>query len=112
MSAARAAAMAAEWWAERLIVGDREKFKAHLRPAIEAEIVDCGTSVTTVDYDPQGIVLEAVRAAGVECRGVMCSADGILPRKTGLIVTPVELRPKEGYANWTARIPVLPDGLT
>lgn len=102
----RAAAMATEWWAERLMAGDVEKFKAALRPLVLADLEQHGHCFLECDYDPHGHLLTAVRAAGLECAGVMFSANGILPRKHELDVYPDKLEPKEGYGNWTDHIPV------
>lgn len=103
---ARAARMAAEWWAERLQHGDKARFMEALQAAVEAELGERGRITLQCDHDPMGPLLEAVLAAGVECRGVLFSARGILPENHVLIVKPHELSPKEGYGAWTAKIPV------
>jgi hypothetical protein len=102
--------MAAEWWSERLQQGDREAFKAKLTELVVEELLEHprGLCLLQVDYDPQGLLLEAVRAAGVECAGFLFSAEGILPAKHWLGVSATELKPKEGYGKWTAPIPVPP----
>lgn len=102
----KAAQMAADWWAERLRQGDREAFRADLAKRIDAALDDHGIVFTENDYDPQGILLESVRAIGIECRGFMFSGKGIFPDKHALDVTERMLTPKEGYGNWTAEIPV------
>lgn len=99
--------MAADWWAERLMSGDRKKFIETLRPLIEADLREHGHCHLECDYDPHGHLLTAVHAAGLECRGVLFSAKGILPQKHDLDVTPTTLSPKEGYGNWTVDIPVV-----
>ncbi len=117
------AAYLADWWAQRLRQGDKEAFKANLSAAIMAELekrpdrpyidIEC-------DYDPQGILLDAVRAAGVECRGMMFSAKGILPEKHSTTVYPEKVAEpefeepafqarvvtKEGYGRWNDPIPL------
>jgi hypothetical protein len=102
----RAAEMAADWWTERLQRGDEQAFRAALLPLIDAELSKNGQCRLECDYDPHGPLLEAVHAAGVQCTGMMFSADGILPRKTSLLVTLATLEPKEGYGNWTDAIQV------
>jgi hypothetical protein len=102
----RAAQMATHWWVERLIAGDKEKFAQTLKPLVEADLRSFGRCNLDCDYDPHGHLLTAVRAAGLECRGALFSARGILPEKHDLDVFPNILRPKEGYGNWTAVIPV------
>lgn len=101
-----AAVMAAEWWADRLEQGDRSKFIAALVPLIDADIAAHGSCRLECDYDPWDHLLTAVRAAGVECRGFMFSARGILPTKHSLWVRPNKLEPKEGYGRWSMAIPV------
>lgn len=118
-----AAALAAEWWTERLLIDDpargeldplrgkvtpdqRDRFTPILADKIEAALKQDGRCYLTCDYDPWDILLEAVREAGIECRGCMFSARGILPQKHGLRIEPDKLTPKEGYGNWTAEIEV------
>jgi hypothetical protein len=102
----KAATLAAQWWANRLQQGDKDKFKAFLAEAVDREITTYGHSYTVCDYDPEGILLEAVRVAGVKCQGCMLSAEGILPMKHSLRARPDCLEPKEGYGNWTKPIKV------
>ena len=102
-----AAAMATDWWADRLQSGDRSKFIETLRPLVEKDLRERGVCMLECDYDPFGHLLTAVRAAGnSECRGFLFSARGILPQKHSLDVTPGKMSPKEGYGNWTKEIPV------
>lgn len=101
-----AAEMAADWWAERLAQGDRGAFRAALIPLIDTKLTEHGSCFLDCDYDPRGPLLAAVRAAGAECSGCMWSAEGILPMKTSLRVTPNMLEPKEGHGNWTDPIVV------
>lgn len=122
-----AAEMAGKWWADRLDerhADKREAFAAAVSTRIDdqfsgraywdwsgrSEGDGKGTKVvrTSCDYDPQGLLLEAVREViDPKCRGSMFSADGILPTKHGLDVYADHLRPKEGYGNWTEKIPVV-----
>lgn len=102
----KAAKMAAAWWAERLESGDKGKFTAFLEGAIQKALDQDGEVDLRTDDDPDGILLEAVQAAGLECSGCMFSCRGILPMKTLLVVTPTRLYPKEGYGNWVAEIAV------
>jgi len=104
---ARAAEMAADWWAERLMQGDRAKFRESLRASVQRELTRHARLTLMCDYDPWDELLDAVHAAGVGCRGCFFSADGILPSKHSLYVTPDELEPKEGYGNFVAKIPVV-----
>jgi hypothetical protein len=74
----------AAWWSERFLLDEkREAFRAELARRLAAdEISDSdryGLGVRLiVDYDPQGTLLEIVRGLGIECRGFMFSADGVL----------------------------------
>lgn len=83
----RAAAIAG-WWASALEVEEkREAFRAALLLLVQAEQFDdsetfCDFWKIDVDYDPGPTLLAAIRAAGIECRGFMYSADGLLPTKT------------------------------
>jgi hypothetical protein len=88
----RTAKLAAEWWANLLEQGDKAAFQAHLQARIADRLRERGKCIVECDYDPKDILLEAVRAAGVECLGIRFSADGILPRKTETFIT-------EGFIN-------------
>jgi hypothetical protein len=101
-----AANAAADWWTERLMGGDRQKFRDSLRANVLADLNATGRCYLECDYDPQKHLLTAARDAGLECRGFMFSARGILPQKHSLDVTPDKLEPKEGYGNWTDAIQV------
>jgi hypothetical protein len=120
-----AAKMAGDWWAERLADEHADKREAFAQ-AVAARVDDalrgkaywswgegrkegdgepCESIYTEVDYDPQGLMLDAVRETiAPDCRGMMFSARGILPQKHQLRVAPDKLTPKEGYGNWTAPI--------
>ena len=106
MSIEKAAEMAGEWWAERLQQGNKEQFAEEIRVRVLEKLQTRERVYLECDYDPRGILLEAVRAIGIECRGFMFSADGILPRKHALQVRHDRLEPKEGYGNLTEIIKV------
>lgn len=80
---------AAFYWASTLLIDDKREalfdaLLARLPAAYEAQN-EKGKQwplKLNVDYDPDGVLLEATRAAGIECRGSMFSADGIYPSKT------------------------------
>lgn len=113
----------ASWWTDRLMRGDKEKFRAFLADHVAAELrsnPDRPYIHLECDYDPHGALLEAVRAAGVECRGFMFSGDDILPREHSTDIHPArvaepkyeqEAAParfiaKTGYGNWADPIPL------
>jgi hypothetical protein len=86
--------LCAQWWADRLKIEDkREAFKRALLPKIQEDME------LWVDYDPQGVLLDALREAGIECKGIFFSADGIFPRKTGMIIRDGIVEVKEGYGS-------------
>lgn len=72
----KAAEMAAQWWADRLESGPRERFREVLQAKIEAALSERPSLYLEVDYDPRGLLLEALREAGIECSGFMFSARG------------------------------------
>lgn len=84
------ASTAAKWWADRLLVRGlphRDAFEALLREALEVSPPTHGFGWSiAVDYDPQGMLLEVVRTAGIECRGCMWSAEDLLPMKTRMTI--------------------------
>lgn len=90
---------AAKWWTSLLQAGDRAAFEAHLRTAIETDLRVHGRSMLQVDYDPFGHILDAVRAAGVECSGMLFSARGILPGKTRMTVKRERIEARSGYGS-------------
>jgi hypothetical protein len=104
---AATAKAAADWRTKRLQSGDKEKFRAFLEVEILKALETDGQIFLECDYDPFGLLLDAVKEAGhKDCRGFMFSARGILPQKHTLDITPGLLKPKEGYGNWTAEIKV------
>lgn len=104
----RTAEVAASWWADRLMAGDKDKFKASLVEHISAKLAAGGHCYLENDYDPHGGLLDAVRAAGNECAGFFFSGKGILPQKTATEIYIGKIEPKEGYGNWTDVIEVKP----
>jgi hypothetical protein len=115
---ARAAQAASLWWGERLdpqwqdrkaqfIDEVRTRVCLALRVAEKDGSLAAGHAVgLDCDYDPHGLLLEAVQACGIPCEGFLFSAQGILPTKHYLRVFPDRLEPKEGYGNWTTHIPI------
>ena len=111
----RASKMAGEWWAKRLNpahAAKREAFAAAVAKNCEAELRRNSKyepyTFLEVDYDPsEGAMLDAVREViDPNCRGFGFSAQGILPLKHSLAVTPTKLSPKEGYGNFLGDIAV------
>lgn len=89
---------AANWWCDRLRMQDK---RDELKAALLKHLPD-GDWFTYNDYDPEGILLTAVREV-VECRGFFFSGDGLFQRKIGLQRRGNVLSAKEGYgANWVA----------
>ena len=98
---------AAVWWAGKIIISDPGEFMGDLERRIELALKTEGRVRIENDYDPQGILLDAVRATvDPECRGAFFSGDGLFPRKHSTTVTPGLIEPKEGYGNWTEAIKV------
>lgn len=89
---------AVRFWGDLFLVMDkREAFKRELRKLLEANATNRCIRLY-VDYDPEGLLLEAVRAAGVTCSGFMYSARGIFScGKTGTTLYPDKVEAKEGY---------------
>jgi hypothetical protein len=97
-----------QWWAERWIPdATREAFRAAVRLRHEAWEYDVPSDYggclleLSCDYDPRGMLLEAVRDAGHECRGFMFSAQGLLPSKHCVLIHIGNAEAKAGYgADW------------
>lgn len=87
---------AAEWWAERFRQPEkREAFKAALLRYLPAR-----NWTAYNDYDPQGLLLDAVREVG-PCLGACFSGDEYFPEKTGICREDNRLFVKEGYqSHW------------
>ena len=59
-----------------------------------------------VDYDPFGVLLEALHSAGIECRGYMFSGKGVFPLKTIMKIGSSGVKVKEGFgADYTYLLP-------
>lgn len=124
-----AAEMVGRWWADRLDPQFADKREAFAQAvALRVEDVLYGRYYWTTaherrpgdgrrqrsvwtecDYDPQGLLLEAVReVVDPNCARGMNIAQGILPGKHTLMLDTEAwvLKPKEGRGNWTAPIPV------
>lgn len=97
---------AAAWWADRLMSGDRALFETFVAERVMSDLQTSGFSRMKVDHDPEGLLLDAVRHAGVSCRGYMFSADGVLPSKSFLRALPEKIEGREGY-HW---FEILPSG--
>lgn len=89
----RTAKLAADWWANLLEQGDKAAFQTHLQGLIDARLRAEGLCFLQCDYDPFNLLLRAVRAAGIECDGIHCSAFGILPMKTETMIRPGSIKP-------------------
>lgn len=88
---------AADWWVERFgLVDKRQEFRAALLKHLPDHDWE-----TYNDYDPCGILLDAVREV-VPCRSFGFSGDELFPSKTGLNRRGGKLFAKEGYGDpWT-----------
>lgn len=85
----------ADYWANLFEVEDkREELHAALFRLIEDGGQDPEVSV---DYDPRGLLLDAVREIGIECRGCMFSAQGLFPEKHRMIIRTGFVVVNEGY---------------
>ena len=104
-TARKTAHAAARWWAEKLMRGDAAKFQDCLYKKILAGLRESKVVYVENDYDPQGILLDAVReTVDDSVAGVMFSGDGIFPRKYSTAIRVGSIKPKEGYGNWTDEI--------
>lgn len=85
-------ANAVSWWALRFLVGEsRERFRESLTKVLRDQVIGPRAVNLVVDYDPRGILLDSVRAAGVQCSGAFDSARGIFrSQKMGMSI-------REGY---------------
>lgn len=104
-----AAAMAGQWWAERLDPQHADKRDAFAK-AVAKQVMSAYEPGQPVelecDYDPRDALLRAIHDVGIECRGSFFSARGVLPEKHALTVWPDRLEPKEGYGGWVDDIRV------
>ena len=94
------------WWSERFQRDDkRTEFAEALRRRVADEwrsLAEKYPGLTLrqhleVDYDPSGALLDALHDAGIECRGFMFSANGLLPQKTRMYVYADSIEVVEGY---------------
>lgn len=124
-----AAKMAGKWWAERL--SDKYAVKRdELAAAVEKRVLETLRGVAyygwqgervegsgkpetfasvECDYEPKGLLANAVQEVfGGELDNfkLFTAMQDLFPRKHDLRVSRDELRPKEGYGNWTESIPV------
>lgn len=95
----RAAELTAQWWTDKLQQGDKEVFFVILRDIVHGELAMHGRCKLSCDYDPDKHLIDALRAAGVDCRGVMFSAHGILPENHLTITTPDRIKQNTGDAH-------------
>ncbi len=102
-----AAHMAGEWWASRLDLRHSDKRDVFAtavarRVLSELKIKHEAGVYLECDYDPQGILLEAIKEViDPSCLGYNYSADGLLPFKHSLQVWGDRLSPIEGAGNIT-----------
>lgn len=95
----------AGWWGARFVLDDK---RIAFVDAV-AEWIGIALVAQTkgwelyVDYDPNQPLLGVLQEIGVECRGCLCSADGIFRgRKFGMIYRDGKSFMKDGYgAGWT-----------
>jgi len=79
---------AVAYWVDELQRKDkRDAFREALTKVLEREYKPGTRLDLTVDYDPFPPLLDAVRDAGIECRGCMFSADGLFFSKTRTHIT-------------------------
>lgn len=126
-----AAKMAGEWWAEKLI-GDFKEKSAEFAKAVETRVLaelrhECHwpyfndrvkgpcpfykhrqISFTECDYEPKGLLFEAINEVFPNAENTNLFLRGILPQKHSLTVTPDMLKPKEGYGVFCEHIMVNP----
>ena len=98
----------AKWWADRLHpqhADKRDNFFEDLARRVALELELRGQVFLENDYDPHGILLDAVQATiNPNCSGMGFSGRGIFPDKHETMVTIGKIEPKEGYGNWTDEI--------
>jgi hypothetical protein len=90
---------AVRWWAANWGPDETQvKFADALREVLSVPVEPTHANdalILAVDYDPQGLLLEAIRKFQ-ECRGFMFSAEGILPLKTVMRITPAMVEVRAG----------------
>lgn len=90
---------AVDWWAANWQkAGSKAAFRAALHELVTAYAAEeDGRILLECDYDPQGLLLQAVQTVEPNCRGFMFSAEGLLPMKTHTWIRPHEVTLKHGY---------------
>ena len=100
----RAGELAADWWGSKLLpehADNRGQFEQELQLRVTRTLADSNPKevMLEVDYDPQGLLLDALRAANIPCSGQMCSADEVFGfRKSWMRVEPSVITISHGYA--------------
>lgn len=76
---------AADWWADEALHPSKDFYRETFRNMLLVRLENNPNwEILCNDYDPEGILLEAVQKAGIECAGCMFSGNDIFPRKTRL----------------------------
>lgn len=107
-----AALLAATWWGARLNsnhADKREAVEAAIAAVVDRELrANPGWRVhLECDYEPRDLLEEALNSAGfAEATPLDMMQGKVFHSKHSLDVHEDRLRPKEGYGNWTAEIPV------
>lgn len=87
--------IAAKWWSKYV----PEEYRAAFESTLIALLPD-GHWQLYNDYDPDKLLLKAVRTAGLECRGFMFSGKSVgFPEKSGLDFYGGVLSEKIGYGS-------------
>lgn len=85
--------VAAKWWSKHLPQENRGAFEIAL-----CALLPDGDWGLYNDYDPDELLIQAVRVAGLKCRGFMFSGKDLgFPEKSGLDFYGGVLREKVGY---------------
>lgn len=104
------AKVCADWWCERFYVEEkRDAFRTALIEILMTGKIDGDDLMSTandppkvrleVDYDPNRTLLAALSSAGIECRGFLFSAGGIIAQKRRMYINggTGEVRVIDGY---------------
>lgn len=111
MNKEKAAKIMSSWWASKLLdASKREIFAEKLEPLVVSGLTEAESIIRGyldfflyVDYDPDHILLEALRLSEIPCRGWGFSASTIFstPPKTGIRFENGKILTKTGYgAKW------------
>ncbi len=120
--------MAGERWAEKLIGGFKLK-SAEFAKAVETRVLaelkgECHwpysnervkgfhrcykknpeSSATRCDYEPKGLLVEAINEVFPDAENTQYRLRDILPQKHELLVFPDRLKAMEGYGNWIEEV--------